>query len=429
MMKPLMVALTAVGILLGPGAYAQDVSGTWEGTLWPDTSPRDTIPSHTVLQISKADGSALKAVYYANIDASKRPIPVTSIAFADSRLTFSINPMYFHYLGKLNPDGVSITGTLNASILDFRRVLGAKYVTAGQLMQILAEASGMPDEQAARKLYRLVVMERLNPAEVRQYEASLPGAQSKQRLRVLVDQSTFLDPTPAEVAAIAKPDVEAQRRMIALCVEYVAKTMHQLPNLYATRVTTSFVRRLREEEPMRPAGRFSAMVLYRDGKERHQSGLLHSEPPGLTTRGEFGPILDDALVDAPHGNLAWDHWEQSPDGPRAVYRYKVAAENSHYQVDGMPTGYEGEITIDPRQGTVFRLVFRANLEPPNPLISADILVEYGPVELGGKTYICPVRSVALSRDAQLQRLNDVVFEDYHLYRANARLVTGAESGP
>ncbi len=96
-----------------------------------------------------------------------------------------------------------------------------------------------------------------------------------------------------------------------------------------------------------------------------------------------------------------------------------------------------------------------------PLDVADLMVEYGPVSIGGIDYICPVRSVAIvvtrgmelgghgaSGDVGLHDsphfsergsaslsqtiLNDVVIENYHLLRSEARILTGADtedSGP
>jgi hypothetical protein len=70
-----------------------------------------------------------------------------------------------------------------------------------------------------------------------------------------------------------------------------------------------------------------------------------------------------------------------------------------------------------------------------------MMIEYGPAEIGGKTYICPVRSVAISRGKSVlpltewdesfrtygpytTMLNDVAFEQYHMFRAKSRLLTG-----
>jgi hypothetical protein len=52
------------------------------------------------------------------------------------------------------------------------------------------------------------------------------------------------------------------------------------------------------------------------------------------------------------------------------------------------------------------------------------MVEYAPVELGGKTYICPVKGVALSQQLTTICLNDVAFDRYHLYHATARILPG-----
>jgi hypothetical protein len=68
-----------------------------------------------------------------------------------------------------------------------------------------------------------------------------------------------------------------------------------------------------------------------------------------------------------------------------------------------------------------------------------IMVLYGPVDLGGRTYICPLKGIALSLASEVQPslgareedfpplqtlLNDVVFEQYHLYRADSHVLPG-----
>jgi hypothetical protein len=80
------------------------------------------------------------------------------------------------------------------------------------------------------------------------------------------------------------------------------------------------------------------------------------------------------------------------------------------------------------------------------MTNASLLVEYGPVEIGGVRYVCPVRSLALSlvrivleqvddRDQRMHQtslgppqayLNLVQFTQYHLFRGDARIVAGDE---
>jgi hypothetical protein len=426
-MKVWVLLLAAIAILPGATGTAQDISGTWQGILGTDASSFGSRTGvHTVLRISKGNNGGWKAVYYDNVAASKRPVRISSLTLAHRDLVFSIESMHLHYLGKLSADGRSILGIINDSPLEFRRMAAGKPVTPEQLKQMLAAGKGVADEAVAREVYGLELTERLSAAEVSRYESEVSGIHARPALMALLDRSSFLDAAGARIDGMPAPEIEAQRKMLALAVDYVTKTMNQLPNLYATRLTSSFVRLLWDGRPMRPAGTFRATILYRDGKERLHAGFLRSAAAGLITSGEFGPVLADALVDGAHGNLTWNRWEQGAEGPEAVYRYSVTAERSHYVVDRSPAAYDGEVAIDPNEGTILRLVFRANLEPPNPLLGGEVLVEYGPVEMGGKTYICPLRSVALSHDTQIEWLNDVVFEEYHLYRASTRLIMEPE---
>ena len=350
--------------------------------------------------------------------------------------------------------------------------VAAKPVTVEQLEQILAATPGASDVQMAAQLSDLVLIERLSAARLSRYETDFPGPRTRQALTVLADMSAFLNPPGEEIPAIARPDPKAQREMIALTVNYVNQTMHQLPNFFATRVTVSFQDNPSLDEsrrdnnrsfvpdlliiskPLHSVGRYSVAVLYRGGREVVHAGTVQPGPQGLTTSGEFGPILGTALLDAAQGNLVWSRWEQGAAGQEAVFRFSVPAEKSHYEVSyccilkvngdrvyyRQFSAYDGEITIDPSNGTVLRLSLRATgLKRPDPIVKANIVVEYGPVELGGRTYICPVKGIAVSLASETRplfggreedfpplqtSLNDVVFEQYHLYRASSHVLPG-----
>ena len=82
----------------------------------------------------------------------------------------------------------------------------------------------------------------------------------------------------------------------------------------------------------------------------------------------------------------------------------------------------------------------ADLKSTTPLVRSDIMIEYGPVQIGGKTYMCPVRSVSISRGRSVTTLtewdesfrtygpyatmlNDFAFEHYHVFRAKSHVLT------
>ena len=158
-------------------------------------------------------------------------------------------------------------------------------------------------------------------------------------------------------------------------------------------------------------------------------------------------------ISAP-GALTWSRWEQSPSGPRAVFRYVVPAKKSLFRVRGccLPdsfgtsgfdsqAGYHGEMAIDPASGAILRLQGTADLKAFPPVALSDIMITYGPVEIGGKTYICPLRSVSIMRSRSVTVLmdgdqgfrtygpyetmvNDISYGDYHMSRGEGHMLPG-----
>ncbi len=344
--------------------------------------------------------------------------------------------------------------------------LAIRRVTIEQLEQVLASARSESDAEVARRLSDMELSERLSTAKLSSLTTSLSGKRARQALVALADLSSFLDPPSAEVPADVSPDEGAQMSMIPLAVEYLNKTIHQLPDFYATRTKVRYEETPQyleasapvEYRPLRVAANSKATVLYRNGKEVVDSGGAKgkrgkAENGYLVTYGVFGPLLG-AVTDAIASGLAWSHWEVGAGGRHAVFRYEIPAERSRYQVgacclpdgDGNisfeeTVGYHGEIAIDPLSGAILRLELVADLKSTTPLVRSDIMIEYGPVEIGGKTYICPVRSVSISRGRSVivltewdesfrtygpytTMLNDVAFEQYHMFRAKSRMLTG-----
>ena len=303
------------------------------------------------------------------------------------------------------------------------RVWAAGPITTEQLKDLLATAHGESDENIAKEIETSELTECLSSAQLQRLLADLPGSRSREALLVLADASAFRDPPQSEIHRMEPPDLDRQRQMMSLVVDYVKKTRYDLPNFYATRVTTSFRRKidLSSHNPMHLVGQYSDTEIYRNGQQLRKS-RSHFRSAGLTTSGEFGPILGTAMLDAAAGNLHWSHWEQGTTGQEAVFRYAVSASESHYVVQDQLTAYNGEIAINPSTGTILRIVLKAAPGPTIFLDVANVVVEYGAVELGGKSYICPLRGIALSEGMQLKWLNDVAFSDYHVFRSEMRVL-------
>lgn len=234
-------------------------------------------------------------------------------------------------------------------------------------------------------------------------------------------------------------------------------------------------------------GRASREITFRDDQLQpaapQPAGTAAGPPPaagtqGLQTRGEFGLILAMIFVDSRKGALAFHHWEQALGGLVAVYRYTVPKSASNYSVDycctslgpsghqgvgrrgggssllvntpGDPTssfhktpGYHGSLFIDPASGVILRITLEAEVGS-GPVSRMASIIEYGPVVIGDRKYICPLRSIALTEAEAASnftsfavatdpytgvntiiQINETSFTDYHRLGSTARILTDA----
>jgi hypothetical protein len=335
-----------------------------------------------------------------------------------------------------------------------------------QLEHLLKTVHGETDSQIANDLQSVELTERLSDVRLSELEATLPGPKSAEKLTLLANVSSFLELPAGELAATPPPDYARQVALLSVVRNYVAGVVQKLPNFFATRDTTNYVSTLADikissvntvpYKPFEQVDSSSVTVLYREGREMATKGdKYRASSKEVRTRGEFGPILIVVLDDAIKGHISWSHWEQGRAGMLAVFRYSVPLAGSHYLVDSPGLNenfrhypaYHGEIWVNPADGSILRLTVIAEMKADDPMTSANLAVDYGPVTIGGTSYICPTRSVALSQvrvvnqewDDQWRNiersslgpariyLNDVRFTRYHLFRAESRILTGKES--
>jgi len=103
-MKKLMFWFISLTILAGASTQAQDLAGTWQGTLQAGKGLR------TVLKITKADKGGWSAMFY-SIDQGPDGMAIPFISLQESTVKFAIPVINGTYEGKLSSDGTSITGT------------------------------------------------------------------------------------------------------------------------------------------------------------------------------------------------------------------------------------------------------------------------------------------------------------------------------
>ena len=368
----------------------------------------------------------------------------------------------------------------------------AKHLNVAQLEKLLdtATRTRKSDAEIARQLGGSELTERLTQARLGTFKARLAAdSEGARALELLADRSAFLDPPASEIPAAAPPDNAAQTAVLNAARTYVSQMLPRLPNFLATRVIDLYddsPQALKKGEwPTRSGlhlvGTSSGEISVRNERENQpatQGSAVWKANIGLISGGEFGNTLGMILSDATKGSMTWSHWEEFRGAKVAVFHYVVPASASHYEVlstlkreesvEGVATpdggdrgikgiearsnvnglnvtivhsrpGYHGAIWVNPADGSILRITMDADLTKGAPFRRAAILVEYGPVEIGGSTFICPIRSIALSvaltgtetvtGNAPSEWLNETHFTNYHRFGSSTRILTESTNAP
>ena len=108
----------------------------------------------------------------------------------------------------------------------------------------------------------------------------------------------------------------------------------------------------------------------------------------------------------------------------------------------------------PDTGAVFRITVESDpgwirekdLSPLRPVLFSSMMVEFGPVDIGGRSFICPRHSVVVTRERTVRPLsfwglnfsvygpyqtlmNDTAYRNYHKFGSESRMLPGFEVVP
>jgi hypothetical protein len=352
---------------------------------------------------------------------------------------------------------------------------GIEKVTVAQLGELVHAQTDL-----TRRLQNLELTERLSTPRLDALLSVIHGERDRQTLTADADLSIALAPPADEIVNRPSLPMEEQRAILQRSFDYLQNAIPKLPDFYALRTTVRFEeppegdneiwKMPHQDQTLHFATGEHATVLYQNGHEVVEKKKKLGKRPavrgvrahGLETRGTFGPILAYVLTAAATrpGTLSWKRWERGKYGDLAVFSYTAANTNIAPELEFccLPEGdgttpYQnkadtyGEFAVNPDTGAIMRIVINADLneerDPDVPLIRSQVMVEYGPEKLGGKTYICPQRSVEISRGRSERQLyewgmvfslysyfetmiNDVTFGGYHKFGSEARILPGFE---
>jgi hypothetical protein len=332
----------------------------------------------------------------------------------------------------------------------------AKKMTVQQLKDLLVtlQQTHKTDAEVASALKQVELTEELTRSAMNSMVSYVSGPYSTEQIYVLEALSAVLPPPAADLPATPAPDAAAQKAILDKAVDYAAKTFAQLPDLTATKTTARFQDNIEAAafySGMRTGSSDSDPTLvtanhfihYVNSTETHvesQNGAEKlSTAKDKTPWGQNGyiallgqgPVLSHVFQDVQTaGKINWLRWETLNGRPAAVFSFSVDKKKSHYAVNYccFPTfdqagtlsfniapghavsgnlqtnttydvyfkatvPYHGEIFVDPGTGIVVRLVLQAEFKSSDLVQQEDQRIDYGPVMVGAKDLVLPVKIV------------------------------------
>jgi hypothetical protein len=303
------------------------------------------------------------------------------------------------------------------------------------------------DEEIATRLKDTEMSEELTRATLKDFAQYLPGPLSIEQMEVLEGRIALLPPPPSDLPNTPAPDVAAQKAILAKTVDYVTKTYMQYPHFTFYKSTARFqdgVESIRTNSGVTSnipnSGnswelpnmymRFLGTHLTQGESDKgvEKAAVEKAKIPwgqnGQVSEGGLGPVLSIILGEAADGGkLNWLRWETINGIQTAVFSFVVDKKKSHYTVNyccfpvtgdtgrmgyegtganfqtatdwkdfKATVGYHGEFFIDPKTGTIVRLITQAGLKPTDFVHQEDMRIDYAPVIVGGTPYILPIAS-------------------------------------
>ncbi|MFZ0780843.1 MAG: hypothetical protein WAM86_06870, partial [Candidatus Sulfotelmatobacter sp.] len=240
---------------------------------------------------------------------------------------------------------------------------------------------------------------------------------------------------------IERPSADEINSILADATKYALTYRDSLPNFMCEQVTDRYIYRanLGGKGQWDHKDKFTELLTYfeheenRSLLEREQNGSASSDdtenPRGASSDGEFSFTLSGIFRPASKADFQWKQTGVLGDGTVQVFDYRVATENSTFNLrasatDVVTVGYHGQVYID----TVTRMVRRItktadNVPPKYPIQGALVSVDYDFVVLNNHDYMLPISAqVILKKGRSELDMNQIDFQNFRRFGSDTRIV-------
>ena len=242
----------------------------------------------------------------------------------------------------------------------------------------------------------------------------------------------------APTTPIQRPAPDELKSILADATKYAMAYRESLPNFMCEQ-TTNRSYTLYGAKQWKHKDKFTELLTYFDHEENRI--MLELEENGATSHdntknirgaisvGEFGVTLSGLFKPASKADFQWKETDQLGDSTVQVFDYRVARENSTFNlragpVDVITVGYHGQVFIDSATRTVRRIAQVLDDVPKTyPIRAVSVTVDYDYVVINNHDYLLPVGAQVILRKGRNETdLNEIEFSNFRRYGSNVRIL-------
>jgi hypothetical protein len=316
----------------------------------------------------------------------------------------------------------------------------ATSLTVEQLVSFVRSSIELkhPDKQLAAYLQNVKLTQKLERATVEQLRAEGAGPKTVESLERLAEESKSLTP-PAPVAPVVDappeppPSDEEQGRVLQEVRDYAMSYSKSLPDFITTQVTRRYVDP-RGGSSWILTDTLTTRLSYYNQKEDYKLVMVNNQMTqrsyrdlgGATSSGEFGSMMNQVFRPKSETRFQWDHWGTLRKRRTFVFKYYVSQLNSEWSIDyqhqqTIVVGYRGLVYVDKGSHKVLRITQDCDIPPTFPVREAKVILDYDYVDIGGSTFLLPLKAVFTSFYDGSTTRNDVEFRLYRKFSAEAEI--------
>jgi len=243
----------------------------------------------------------------------------------------------------------------------------------------------------------------------------------------------------APVNPIQRPSPDEIKSILADATKYAMNYRELLPNFMCEQ-TTNRSYSLYGAKQWSHKDKFTELLTYFDHEENRimleieQNGATSHDNTkntrGAISAGEFGITLSGLFRPTSKADFQWKETDQLGDGTVQVFDYRVARDNSTFNLRSSPkdvitVGYHGQVFIDSATRSVRRITQAVDDVPAKyPIQAASVSVDYDYVVINNHDYMLPVGAQVIIRRMGQQEmdLNEIEYRNFRRFGSTMKIL-------